>query len=144
MGCSVQTALRGGSLNFARAALVLSRKAFHSMSFTKWWLARLKNRGTHLGGRNGEGNAAVGVMGIMPDPMPLAFRYSAAEKPTNAVNPATRIASQPFPASMIALSQDSAFSLAIAASARAVASKPPPLETTPAMALSRRIAPRIS
>jgi polyhydroxybutyrate depolymerase len=33
-----------------------------------------------LGGRNGEGNAALGVIGIMPEPMALAPRYSAAKR----------------------------------------------------------------
>jgi hypothetical protein len=76
--------------------------------------------------------------------MALAPRYSAAEKATNAASPAARIASQPSPASMMVLNQNSAFSLAILASARAVVLKPPPLETTPAMAWSRLKVPRIS
>ena len=124
-------------MNIARAALVLSRKAFHSMAFTKAWLARLSRPGTHLGRRSGDGNAAVGEIGIMPAPTPLAPTHSAAEKPANAASPAARIASQPSPASMMALSQDAALSLTIAASARAVALKPPPLATT-----QRRHGPR--
>ncbi len=130
-------------MNTARAALVLTRNAFHSMAFTKWWLARLSRRGTHPGGRNGEGNAVVGVIGIIPEPTLFTSRYSAAENPTNATSPATRMASQPFPASMMARSHDSAFSLAILASARAVSLKPPPLATTPAMVWSAPRAPRI-
>jgi hypothetical protein len=51
------------------------------MAFTKLWLDQLSRRGTHPGGKKGDGKAEVGVIGIMPAPMPMTRRYSAAAFP---------------------------------------------------------------
>ncbi len=72
-------------------------------------------------GRNGDGNAEVGVSGIIPAPMTGTASFSAAEKPMNAARPATISPSLPAATSRTWRIQASAFSLAMRASACAVA-----------------------
>src|SRR6185437_1516443 len=121
IGWSMKTRRRGGRAHtLARAALVLLRSRLQTVLLTKAWLALLSQRGTSPGGRNGEGNSAVGVMGINPAPIPGIPRYSAADKPTNDASADSMMASQPFPAATTSRSHSSVLALVMRVRSRMV------------------------
>jgi hypothetical protein len=77
--------------------------------------------GIECGGSIGDGNAEVGVSGIIPAPMAGTFSFSAAENPMYAASPETISPSLPAASSRTWRIQASAFSLASRTSAFAFA-----------------------
>src|SRR6185312_6419854 len=84
------------------------------------WLVLFSHFGTRAGGRNGEANAAVGVMGMAPAPIALMPRHSAADRPANEASAETMSASHPFAAAVISRSQLSVLALVIRVRSRTV------------------------
>src|ERR1700754_677953 len=95
-----QTLLRDGIRKSARAELILRRKALQSKALTRRWLTRLNAFGRLFCERNGDGNADVGVIGIVPEPTLGIPKYSAAEKAAKATRPEATTKSQPSATSM--------------------------------------------
>jgi hypothetical protein len=109
---------------------------------TSRWLNRFNHRGVFPGGRNGDGNSAVGVSGNMPAPMTGIPSFSATEKPAKAARPAQIRASQPEATPSVSCIQAATLSFPMRARTFAVAFRLILPDTTAAIPGCR--APRIS
>src|SRR5581483_2819371 len=108
----------------ARASLVLLRSSLQTAPLRNPWLVLLSQAGTRVGGKKGDPNAAVGVIGMKPAPIGWMPRYSAAESPTNEARAETMMASQPSAAETTSRSQLSALLFVISLRARMASAGP--------------------